>query len=143
MASRMSSPSIPVVPLRFLPCCVEQSPIQRNTSCAMMRPSPDCKSRSRGQIKEGYVGMKSCRFLFILIVFLCAPYWRTPAAVQNETTLVSEARHSPQQPPAGIPVTIYLKLRSAAASVALEYQTVDPGEYIAIKDAKYAAAWVS
>lgn len=51
--------------------------------------------------------------------------------------------HSPRQPRSGEPVTISARFRFHAQSAILEYQRVDPGQYIALKDPNYQAGWVS
>ena len=54
-------------------------------------------------------------------------------------------RHSPQQPKTGQPVQITVKVSRplGAHEVALEYQAVDPGNYIALADPAYRAKWAS
>src|SRR5262249_29945254 len=53
--------------------------------------------------------------------------------------------HKPPQPVAGQPVIITAKVTDpdGVASVVLEYQLVDPGNYIEITDASYATNWTS
>lgn len=53
--------------------------------------------------------------------------------------------HSPQQPKTGQPVQVTVKVSRnfVAQAVALEYQAVDPGNYIALADPAFRAKWVS
>ena len=51
--------------------------------------------------------------------------------------------HSPEQPGPGVPVTITAKVTDldGVAAVTLQYQVVDPGNYIELTDAAYATSW--
>ncbi|MCH8044628.1 MAG: lamin tail domain-containing protein [Planctomycetes bacterium] len=53
--------------------------------------------------------------------------------------------HNPNQPASGESVTITVKVTDpdGVASVVLEYQTVDPGNYIRLTDAAYRTSWTS
>lgn len=57
--------------------------------------------------------------------------------------LISKVEHAPQEPRAGETVTITATLGAPADSVALEYQIVEPGKYIAFADRDYHANWQS
>jgi hypothetical protein len=54
-----------------------------------------------------------------------------------------QVRHEPQQPKSGEAVRITLELSgaSAAGSCFLEYQIVDPGKYVALKDPEFQQNW--
>ncbi|MCP5548724.1 MAG: CotH kinase family protein [Akkermansiaceae bacterium] len=66
------------------------------------------------------------------------PLAQTPPAV----TAIS---HSPEQPVSGEPVVITAAIQDpdGVSSVALAYQTVDPGSYIRLTDAAYETSWTS
>ena len=80
--------------------------------------------------------------------------WRsanaTPGAA-NETFAVNAApamrqvEHGPEAPLPGEEVTITAKVTdpNGVASVVLEYQIVNPGDYIALDDPRYETEWVS
>lgn len=63
--------------------------------------------------------------------------------VANAAPFLSEVQHSVQQPQAGEAVTITANVADAdgVASVVLEYQLVEPGDYIAIDDPRYDTNW--
>lgn len=78
--------------------------------------------------------------------------WRsavpTPGAVnsvvvENSPTYVEEVGHSPTVPKSGEVVTITAKVDDADGvfSVALEYQLVEPGQYIRLTDPEYTTKW--
>ena len=80
--------------------------------------------------------------------------WRsagvTPGAANSVLALNSppqmrQVDHSPNSPVSGQDVTVTMKVTDpeGVASVALEYQLVDPGDYIAINDPRYAANWTT
>ena len=54
-----------------------------------------------------------------------------------------QARHAPKRPRSRVPVTLSLKASSSAgiASVTAEYQSVEPGAYFGVGDAKFSTAW--
>src|SRR6267142_4994588 len=63
------------------------------------------------------------------------------ASVQSrEADLV---RHSPQQPRSGQVVQITATLPAEIPLATLEYQVVDPGKYIELRDPAYKTNWVS
>jgi len=53
------------------------------------------------------------------------------------------ASHVPEQPHSGEPVVISATLPAGTARVTLEYQLVDPGKYIDLKDPAYKNNWVA
>ena len=63
----------------------------------------------------------------------------------NAPPQVRQVANTPLQPAADQAVTVTAKVTdpNGVASVTLQYQTVDPGSYIAIEDAAYQAGWTS
>ncbi len=65
----------------------------------------------------------------------------------NAAPQIRQVSNSPQQPVAGQPVTITAKITDpdGVAAVALQYQIVDPGNYIALEDPAYnlPANWIT
>jgi hypothetical protein len=51
--------------------------------------------------------------------------------------------HTPQQPKSGQPVNITASIAQEMTDVALQYQLVEPGDYIELKDPQYAKNWQS
>lgn len=76
-----------------------------------------------------------------------------PKPEAAEARLIQEVSHSPQQPKSGQPVLVTVQLRAKGkakaspawmpSSVALEYQAVDPGKYIALADPAFRTKWLS
>ncbi len=56
---------------------------------------------------------------------------------------IEAVSHSPQQPRSGEVVKIAAKAPSGATRVTLQYQLVDPGSYIELKDPAYKTNWIS
>jgi len=80
--------------------------------------------------------------------------WRsapaTPGAVNsvfalNAPPLMRQVNHSPNAPVSGQDVTVTMKITdpNGIASAMLEYQLVNPGDYIEIDDPRYATNWTS
>ncbi len=78
--------------------------------------------------------------------------WRsalpTPGAansvlVENGAPQMRQVNHSPEQPKANEVVTVSARITDpeGVASVTLEYQLVEPGDYIRQKDPRYATDW--
>jgi hypothetical protein len=74
----------------------------------------------------------------------------TPGARNNSYTnnlppTIRQVDHSPNQPSAGQPVIVSAKITDpeGVASVRLQYQIVDPGNYIELTDAAYATSWTT
>ena len=58
---------------------------------------------------------------------------------------VRQVRHKPEQPLSGEPVTVKARVTGnvPVSEVILSYQLVEPGDYIAIDDARYVSRWIS
>lgn len=80
--------------------------------------------------------------------------WRpggpTPGAKNNSFTdnlppAIRQVDHSPNQPSEGQAVVVTAKVTDpeGVASVQLQYQIVDPGDYIELTDAAYATSWTT
>ena len=74
----------------------------------------------------------------------------TPGARNNSFTnnlppAIRQVDHSPNQPISGQPVTITAKVTDpeGVANVQVQYQIVEPGNYIQLTDAAYATSWTS
>ena len=63
----------------------------------------------------------------------------------NAPPQMRQVDHSPNQPRTGQPVTLTAKITDpdGVASVTLQYQLVDPGNYISLTDAAYTNTWTS
>jgi hypothetical protein len=63
----------------------------------------------------------------------------------NAAPQMRQVNHSPQAPVAGQDVMITMKVTDpeGVSSVSLQYQVVDPGDYIAINDPRYATLWTT
>ena len=61
----------------------------------------------------------------------------------NAPPQMRQANHSPEAPTPGQDVTITMRVTDpeGVASVTLQYQAVNPGDYIAINDPRYATNW--
>ena len=75
-----------------------------------------------------------------LLLCSCAP---AIGGADNAPALFSEVQHAPQQPRSGEPVTITAISQTAPASLLLEYQIVEPGQYVALQDPAFQSKWVS
>ncbi|HEV8540757.1 MAG TPA: CotH kinase family protein [Verrucomicrobiae bacterium] len=80
-----------------------------------------------------------------LVVILCS--WLlalTACGAQKEAAVPAamEVKHSPKQPRSGQAVTISAIPKTPLTSVSLEYQIVEPGAYVALKDSEYKSRWV-
>jgi len=76
----------------------------------------------------------------------------TPGAINtvyatNAPPQIRQVEHAPEQPASGVPVTVTAKVTDpdGVGAVTLEYQIVDPGNYIELTDVAYtnAANWIS
>lgn len=81
-----------------------------------------------------------------ILAFCCllSPAWLLPGAQTERSgsppsNIIS---HAPRQPRSGQPVTITARFRFQAQSATLEYQPVNPGEYIPLKDPQYQSGWI-
>lgn len=79
-----------------------------------------------------------------------APRGPTPGArnsvyAQNIAPQLRQVAHFPEQPVSGEDVLVTIKATDpdGVASVALHYQLVDPGAYVELSDAAYAANWTT
>jgi hypothetical protein len=94
------------------------------------------------------------RFYCIPIVCLCsvilatrasaqAPVARPAATTQAAAKWCRKVEHRPQQPKPGERVTVSATVAADVADVRLEYQIVEPGAYVELKEPAYAKGWVS
>ncbi len=74
-----------------------------------------------------------------------SPGRRNNVFAANLPPQIRQVDHSPNQPKSGEPVRITAKITDpeGVSAVALNYQVVDPGNYIELADAAYQANWVS
>ena len=56
---------------------------------------------------------------------------------------LEKAEHAPRQPRSGQAVQIAAQVRTEVTGVTLEYQLVEPGAYLELKEAAYKRGWVS
>ena len=65
--------------------------------------------------------------------------------VANAPPAIRQVEHLPETPTAGVPVTVTAKITDpqGVASVALEYQLVEPGTYVRKIDPTYTTSWTS
>ena len=83
-------------------------------------------------------------FLGTLLLIVAPPAVLNAASAKADSPQISEVSHSPQQPRGGEIVKITVKLATPdLKSVTLQYQVVDPGKYIALKDPDYKTKWVA
>src|SRR5229473_3194824 len=66
-----------------------------------------------------------------------------PNVGAGRTDQIEAVSHTPQQPRSGEVVKIAARAPSGATVVTLQYQLVDPGNYIDLKDAAYRTNWIS
>ncbi len=73
------------------------------------------------------------------------PGARNAAFASNLPPAIRQVEHQPKQPTSGVPVLISAKVTDpdGVASVALQYQVVDPGNYIELTDAAYTNNWTA
>ncbi len=57
--------------------------------------------------------------------------------------LLRQVDHEPKEPASGVPVAVSIKATDpdGIGAVTLEYQTVDPGDYIPLDDPRYETSW--
>ena len=65
------------------------------------------------------------------------------AAYAAETISISDVTHSPPQPQSATPVQISARIKGPVANASLEYQWVEPGKYIDLKDPAFKTNWLS
>ena len=61
----------------------------------------------------------------------------------DEEPWCSRVIHSPQQPKSNQPVKISASITSGHTDIALQYQIVEPGNYIELHDPQYAKNWTT
>ena len=73
------------------------------------------------------------------------PGARNSVFTANLPPIIRQVDHTPQQPVSGQPVSITAKITDSdgVKDVTLEYQLVDPGNYIELTDPAYTASWTS
>jgi len=73
------------------------------------------------------------------------PFARNNSFTNNLPPAIRQVDHSPNQPSAGQAVTITAKVTDpeGVASVQLQYQVVEPGNYIELTDSAYPTSWTS
>jgi hypothetical protein len=76
--------------------------------------------------------------IFLWLILGSVGLW---SAEKNSNSAFSEIKHIPEQPRAGEAVTISAKVSAPAKTATLEYQIVEPGDYIALDDSRYRATW--
>src|SRR5438094_335400 len=59
----------------------------------------------------------------------------------DEEPWCARVLHSPQQPKSGQSVTMSASIAAGYTDVALQYQVVEPGNYIELHDGQYAKDW--
>src|SRR5688572_17930651 len=93
-------------------------------------------SRRRAHMKFARTGIVGA-FLLALAGAVLA---QEPAATEKWCRKVG---HLPQQPKPGEKVRVTATIVEGNSDVKLEYQVVEPGAYIELKDPAYAEGWVS
>ncbi|MDB6039215.1 MAG: hypothetical protein JWM99_3056, partial [Verrucomicrobiales bacterium] len=88
---------------------------------------------------------KAANPVWALVVFLqfftgTAAFTAESSTAQNAPRLV-DIKVSPSRIHSNEPVEITIRPVLQAKALTLQYQTVDPGKYIAIKDAAYKSQW--
>jgi hypothetical protein len=79
----------------------------------------------------------------IVITTLVSAWGSVPTMVAAAEKAEIKANHSPKQPKSGEAVTVSVSLRRPvkANDFVLQYQVVEPGQYIALEDAEYTKNW--
>jgi hypothetical protein len=91
---------------------------------------------------QGWIRMNARGLRLLLLCFwLAARFIVVWSAEKNSNSPLLEIRHVPEQPRAGEAVTISAKLNGPAKGVTLEYQIVEPGDYITFNDPRYRSNW--
>src|SRR6266702_3981195 len=65
-----------------------------------------------------------------------------PAADNARLPQITSVTHTPSEPHSDEPVRITANVRFRPSKVTLNYQLVDPGEYIDLKDAAFETNWI-
>ena len=64
-----------------------------------------------------------------------------PVDFTNAAPRIEDVRHSPAQPHSHEPTVVTAKVAGQGIKLTLEYQVVDPGKYIALRDAEFQRSW--
>jgi len=81
---------------------------------------------------------------FLCLLFGALPAAGTPPATTRPAPPWHQGvTHAPARPRSGQEVTVTVCAPAGVASVAVEYQVVDPGKYVELKDPAYATGWTS
>jgi hypothetical protein len=68
---------------------------------------------------------------------------KSPQAPKPDPGWLLEAESAPKAPRSGQEVTIQARVQTNVTAVKLEYQIVDPGAYVELKDPKFQKNWIS
>ena len=68
---------------------------------------------------------------------------KSPKSPSPEASWLLEIDHAPRQPRTGQVVKITARVQTNVTAVKLEYQIVEPGAYVELKDPKYRQKWTS
>src|ERR1051326_7116830 len=68
---------------------------------------------------------------------------KSPKASAPAPSWLLEIEHTPRQPHSGQEVKITARVKPNVSTIKLEYQIVEPGAYVEVKDPKYQRNWVS
>jgi hypothetical protein len=105
-----------------------------------------CKSRFLCRDSRSSGSARLTNFFLVLVYGLLALVYSPPsakAASPSDVLAITKVTHSPKQPSSAVPVKIKAQVSGSPTSVTLEYQLVDPGHYIALKDPAFKSNWVS
>lgn len=96
-------------------------------------------------IRRNMIPGSASNSIWVLVIFLqfsacSAAFALEPLPAQNALRPV-EVKVSPDRIHSNEPVEITIRAALQAKVVTLQYQTVDPGKYIAVKDAAYKSQW--
>jgi hypothetical protein len=82
---------------------------------------------------------------YVIATNYATPGARNSAFATNNPPQIRQVDHHPRRPRSGEPVTITAKITDpdGVATVTLEYQLVDPGNYIELTDPAYLANWTT
>jgi hypothetical protein len=85
-------------------------------------------------------GIFSCAVIFFYGVCAWAAQTKTP---ESPAPWLLKVEHAPQQPRSGDTVNVTIQTRQEVGSVTLQYQLVEPGAYIELKDPSFSKGWIS
>ncbi len=104
------------------------------------------------QVHNSSVSASSDLFFDVRLTSQTGPASRGPTPgrmnsvyTENLPPQIRQVAHEPRAPVSGQPVTITAKMTDGdgMGNVSLEYQVVEPGNYIALEDAAYRTSWTS